>query len=97
MGLFLPETRDAWRRLCLRCLIIACLLFLGLEFWSSGQHFHIRSETQGTPRMVGAFFGLVLFLNSLAGLRRGRGLACAGLLVSIPAMLLALLPTIAYN
>ncbi len=47
--------------------------------------------------MVGAFFGLVLFLNSLAGLRRGRGLACAGLLVSIPAMLLALLPTIAYN
>ena len=97
MGFFLPETPDAWRRLWLRCLIIACLLFLGLEFWSSGQHFFIRSETQGAPRMVGAFFGLLLFLNSLAGFRQARVMACVGILVSIPAMLLALLPTVAYN
>lgn len=57
----------------------------------------IRSETQGAPRKVGAFFGLLLFLNSLAGFRQARLLACVGILVSIPAMLLALLPTVAYN
>ncbi len=97
MGIFLPETPDGWRRLWLRCLIIACLLFLGLELWSSGRHFHIRSATQGAPRMVGALFGVALFLSSLAAFRQARGLACVGLLVSIPAMLLALLPTMAYN
>jgi|ERR1017187_4031823 hypothetical protein len=94
---FLPGTRVEWTRAWLRCLIIACLLFLGVEFWSSGQTYLIRSETQGTPRMVGAFFGLLLFLSSFAGFRHARVLACIGILVSIPAMLLALLPTGAYN
>ena len=86
-----------WRRVWLRCLIFACLLFLGVELWSSGQPFPVRSATQYGPRMVGAFFGLLLFLSSLANFRRARGLACVGLLVSILAMALALLPTVAYN
>jgi hypothetical protein len=97
MGLFLPKTRGEWTRAWLRCLIIACLLFLGVEFWSSGQNYLIRSETQGIPRMIGAFFGLLLFLSSFAGFRQARVLACIGIIVSIPAMLLALLPTVAYN
>ena len=97
MSLLLPKTPEGWRRMWLRCLIFTCLLFLGVEFWSSGQNYLIRSETQGAPRMVGAFFGLILFLSSLAGFRQARFLACVGILVSIPAMLLALLPTVAYN
>ena len=80
----------------LRCLILACLLFLWLEGWSIDQHYFIRVETQGTPRMVGAFFGVLLFFSSLfATLGSARRLALVGILISILAMLLALLPTLA--
>lgn len=97
MSVFRPENSEDWRRIWLRCLILACLMFLGVEVWSSGQHFFIRSETQHTPRIIGAVCGLLLFLISVSGLRTARLLACIGLVVSVPAMLLALLPTVAYN
>ena len=92
-----PRSPDAWMRLWLRCLIFVCLLLLGVEFWSSDQDFIIRSYTQGIPRAVGGFCGLVLFASSSAFFGRVRVLACLGLVVSIPAMLVALLPTVAYN
>jgi hypothetical protein len=81
----------------MRCWIIACLMFLGAELWSSGQHFGIRGVMQGTPRLIGAACGVVLFCSSLVCFAWDWRLACWGLLVSVLAMALALLPTMAYN
>jgi len=78
-------------------MIIACLMFLGAELWSSFQHFSIREVMQETPRLIGAACGLVLFASSLACFGSDRRLACCGLLVGVLAMSLALLPTMAYN
>jgi hypothetical protein len=81
----------------MRCWIIACLMFLGAELWSSEQHFTIRSVMQEAPRFMGAGGGVVLFISSLVCFSWDWRLACWGLLVSILAMCLALIPAVAYN
>jgi hypothetical protein len=57
---------------------MACLMFLGAELWSSQQHFTIREVMQGTPRLIGAGCGLVLFVSSLACFGSVRWLAFLG-------------------
>jgi hypothetical protein len=81
----------------MRCWIVACLTFLAAELWSSQQHFTIQSVMQETPRLMGSICGRVLFLSSLFYFRWDWRLACCGLAASIPAMLLMLLPAVAYN
>src|SRR5690348_5041482 len=97
MSFLRPQTSEEWTRLWLRCLIVACLFFEGVELWSSGQHFYVRSETQHAPRTLGVICGVQLFVTSVFGFNSPRLLACVGIVVSIPAMLLVLLPTVAYN
>jgi len=97
MGFLTPTPPDIKTRVCLRCLIFACLVFLGVELWSSTQGYTIRSYTQYTPRQVGAFCGLLLFIVSISSFKTARDLSSFGLLLGILAMLLALLPTMAYN
>jgi hypothetical protein len=95
MGFFLTETAGAWRRLSLRCLIIASLLVLALEIYSFGDHnWHLPYDARGILHMIGSFLGILLFLSSLTSLRQARTLAAIGIVVSIPAMLLVCLPTI---
>jgi hypothetical protein len=81
----------------MRSWIIACLMFVLAEVWSWTGHFHIQSVMQETPRLLGAICGVVLFFSSLVCFAWDSRLACWGLLASLLAMSLMLLPAIAYN
>jgi hypothetical protein len=95
MGFLVPETADAWRRMLLRCLIIACLLVLGLESYCSSPHeWNLRYDARGKLDMIGAFLGVLLCAYSLVGFRQTRTLSSVGVAVSIPAMLLMFISTI---
>jgi len=80
----------------MRCCISACLTFVAAELWASTQRYSIREVMHGMPRILGALCGVVLFLSSLVCLAWDWRLACFGLIISLPAMSLALLPVIAH-
>jgi len=82
----------------MRCWIVACLVFLCAELWSSGQHFSIRSAMQETPRLIELLCGVVLFVSSLVCFAWDRKLAGWGLAVGILTISVPLLaPNMAYN
>jgi len=67
-------------------------MLVGVQFLLSGQGSTVREVMQYIPRLIGAGCGLVLFVSSLFYFVRDWRLACWGLVASIPAMMLALLP-----
>lgn len=74
----------------LRCYVMLNTALLGVQVWTFTQRAYIRQETEGRIWFAALLLGLALLVSSLLLKRRRRRLAVAGLVTSIPNILLAL-------
>jgi len=89
-----PQPQSSPGRVWMRCWIIACLMLVAAQFLFADKGGEVRYVMQYLPRLIGGACGLVLFVSSLFCFSWDRPLACWGIVASIPAMLLPLLPTL---
>jgi cell division protein FtsW (lipid II flippase) len=80
----------------MRCWIVACLVLLLAQFWAASQHWEIRSTMQYTPRLFAVGSGFVLFMSSVFFCEH-KTRRRLGIIISLLAMGLLLLPVFAYN
>jgi hypothetical protein len=71
-------------------------MFLIVELWSQilPTNSDTRALLQGSPRILGACCGVILFTSSLAWFRRNWRLALCGLIFGALAIVLAVLGTV---
>ena len=83
----------------MRAWLIACGMFLAAELWSQSLPVNstVREVLQGYPRIMGACCGLVLFVSSLAWVRRNWRLALCGLVIGALAGGLAFLEPLPHD
>jgi hypothetical protein len=87
-----PLTPDAWGTVAFRCLLFVSLTLLLAQFWAETQTWYFRLQMQESPRLLTVLLGSVLFLSSVAVVRRHRFLGLFGFVVGGLCMLLILLP-----
>ncbi len=81
---------DSWVFVMLRCYVILNTALLGVQAWTFTQRAYIRQETEDRIWAAAVLLGLALLVCSLSLVRRRRRLALAGVIISIPNILLAL-------
>ncbi len=85
-----PAPPDSWVFVALRCYVILNTALLATHAWTFTQRAYIRQETEDSIWFPAVALGLALLGCSLWVIRRRRPLALAGLITSIPNILLGL-------
>jgi len=93
----MPELQHPIRsvgRLCLRCLMAACLTLSSAILWGEARRQSIQDVMHGLPVDAAMICSGVLLVFSLVCFRRFGRLAVYGLAVSIWTLFVCLLPTV---
>src|ERR1051325_6315202 len=92
---FLPRPPDTWGGVWMRSLLIFCLLLLLAVFCSMDLPLSTGNEFRENVVPMAMSSGLFLLLTSIARWNQNRWLAVFGLLTSLVAFALGLLPELA--